>query len=321
MISDAYVPTGPIQLATSEPPPLKRSDLERHLERFFEINTQLSEPSRRVGRNWLNHWLRHIGNRPYNTETVLNAWVAFAAEGYAERSLENARVWFRRFEKYLRNTGLTSCSATMEIRTIKPKPKMRQAISDEEYLAISRAAKDTYKGEIPISYVVDGLWMTGMAVADLCMLQWTHWNPQTGTIHGQRKKTGTDFIIPLLPDHPFRVHLERRFPDRLKTVGEWPSVGGKHYIDNRLAVSCMKGWPHQLQYALDVVVASLGMRRILLHDFRATFISRSLQHSDPAIISVITGHSNPSTLMKYAKPRSEALRRVMERNQNDPGLF
>lgn len=322
MITDAYVPTETtVLLTTTSPQPLKPSDLDVQRKAFIQHNTQWTEQTKTCVDLRLRIWIKAIGNRPYNPQTVLQAWSEMSP-GYSAQTLASMRTAIISFERWLRNMGLTSCEAAQEIPTQNLKPKVRQIITEEEYLAMRAAAEKKRTGKFAeaLAYVLDGLWMTGLAAADLASLQWSHWNPKTGTIHGNRAKTGSTFVLPLLSDSPFRNRLERMFPDRMKGVGEWPSVGGKHFIHNQLAGLEMGKKLTYIQRELNTLNQSIGIRKILLHDFRATFIARSLHHSDPSVVAMITGHTDPKALLGYAKPQESLIREVIERNRHDPGL-
>ena len=322
MITDAYVPTETtILLTTTSPQPLKLSDLDVQRKAFIEHHSEWTDQTKSCADMRLRIWIKAIGNRTYTPQTVLRAWSEMSP-GYSNHTLVSIRTTIISFERWLRNMGLTSCEAAHEIPSPRLKSKVREFVTEEEYLAMRAAAEKNQTGKFSgvIGYVLDGLWMTGMAAADLAALQWSHWNPKTGTIHGHRVKTGSPFLLPLLSDSPIRNRLERMFPDRMNGLGEWPSVGGKHFIHNQLAGIQMGRRLTEIQRALNTMNESIGMRKINLHDFRATFIARSLYHSDPSVVAMITGHTDPKALLGYAKPQESIIREVVERNRHDPGL-
>lgn len=295
------------------PGPMPRRDVDRYFEQYIDAKKHGWSPKtiELTMRN-IRYFLLEHGDNPWETKYLLKTCERlFSGKQPATVALYLQSV--RAFEKWMRLSGYTNSEAMSLVERPRVIAMDRKPISHEEYAALLGACDaPKLRSEIDMKYILHGLWMTGLGAADLACLQWKNWNPDTGVINFQRKKTQSKCCIPLPVGHAFRSDLEKRWPTRMQSIGSWPSTDGNHYIDNKLGALGVTSQLKHVQRRLDLHCQIAGVRKIRLHDFRGTFIAASLHHASPEVVALITGHRNPKVLLDYARPPEDKLRQVME---------
>lgn len=254
----------------------------------------------------------NLGNRPMTSENFAEAWDKI--RGYtrnqskplSDSSLEIHRKIYAEFERWLNNQGIVQHMFRSEIPRKKMVSKFRQPITHAEHQALLGASK------LPLTtYMLKGMWMTGLALVDLQLLEWRHVDLEQMVIRKHRQKSDTPCVVPIIHGSPFHLALLELHRDRLKSVGVFPSVNGKHYVHQEAAMYRLSG-ARGVQRYLDAVTKSLGLRKICWHDYRATFCTYTMAVGEEVGVSQMTGHSDPKALRGYTEPSLNKLREVVE---------
>jgi integrase len=252
-------------------------------------------------------FIDELGSKPWTYENVSSAYLK-TTQGKSKNFTCYSLTHLRNFEKWLRDAGKTTTNILSQFELRTPPPLKREMVTADEYRkAISVETPDS-RWQTYAKYVLKGMWLTGMAAVDVSQLQWKHYDPTTGVIKSVRAKTKTPFIVPLPVDHDFRRELDRLYPDRMKTLGQWPSTNGNHYIQNEL----VHGSFDQLNKGLRSLLEKAGVRYFHFHDLRATFLQHAVAVADVAKVSQISGHADPKQLLAYVKGDVDALRTITE---------
>jgi integrase len=251
-----------------------------------------------------------VGARRLTCEVFLEG-VAGAMAGYTGNRTEQNRLMVRTFEIWLNKCGYTNSSWTHMVKSQKVEVIRRTPVAYSEYCALLGASYDP-----KITHLLKVMWMTGFALVDACLLEWGQIDMQQLVIRKVREKTKnpskTPCIIIIVHGSDLHLHLEALYRDRLKTVGQYPSVNGHHYVDNDLSALYLRKAANKTQASLDRLTHNLGMRKIRWHDFRATFCTAAMAVSDPVTVSVSTGHADPKQLAHYATPSLDKQREMAE---------
>jgi len=309
-LSDAY-PIQPTTIVTvTNATPIRPTDLRRYVDDYV---AGIPNPnSRRNAGVALFPWLEIWGTREWSGRNWLAVWEEYQQKFDRKNSTwESTRTILRQFENWLGAMGYCNTRFSQLLKIGRVDPTARHMVTYQEYLALI-AVTPKQRTNLDMVFLYKGLWMTGLALVDVCTLQWSGVDIDRGILHIQRKKTGIEAIVPLSPDHHFLTLLRTRYPKRMEGVGVWPSVGGKHYVENNLANKIEADGP-QIHYRHREWCKLAGIEPFKLHDFRATFITHALAGgSDPANLSLITGHSEMGSLKSYTLPMQDVLRNIAE---------
>lgn len=156
--------------------------------------------------------------------------------------------------------------------------------------------------------------MTGMAIADVCLLEWKHVDVDKGIITKVRQKMvtreGRPCLIPLDPDGPYLAFLRERhkFKDEFPNIGVYPSVNGAHYVDNHLAKMVLRSDSRGVIRAWQDLAKKLGLGHLKTHDFRANTATALVKAVGPIYAAQVTGHTDLNQLMEYVQPDPDILK-------------
>jgi len=169
------------------------------------------------------------------------------------------------------NTTLKLVSPAKENRTVTPlrRPnaelRSREHLTEREIGKLVEAAKDNRWGQRDTTMILIAF-RHGLRASELCGLQWSDVEFETGTLHLRRAKGGTTATHPLLGDElralrslkrdaksPFIFVSERGAPF---TVSGFARLVERAGIDAKLP---FKAHPHMLRHATGYALANRGV--------------------------------------------------------------
>lgn len=194
-------------------------------------------------------------------------------------------------------------------------PRPGRIITPDEVTRMLEASRNS-----PVRFLISAMWMTGFALVDACLLQWSEVDMESGIIEKTREKMSTrraggHCVVPLAPGSPIMEILEARYPTRNEYVGHYPSVNGAHYVDQWSAQLYLRGSRgyQDISDQFKAVCRTAGIEGVQFHDFRRTTATRLLQKMDPITVSHVTGHKSLSSLQRYIVPdKADLKRQVLE---------
>ena len=187
--------------------------------------------------------------------------------------------------------------------------RVRPEITREKWMRMVDASEGHY-----IQHLIKGVWMTGLAFSDLCLLEWKHIDIDAGIITKVRqkmtKRAGGECIIPLEEDGPFIKYLRKAWESKDLEANVYPSnvAKGVHYVCNEIAAQYFRTYRHSeiyRQYRLARDRA--GVDAIDVHDFRSHTATVLVNSMNPILAAQVTGHTNLNVLQKYVQKDVKSL--------------
>lgn len=302
--TEAVPPALPVS-SDRRPPPLTAIQVHNTITEFVKAQTQWTQRTGYKHELVLRKFEKHLAGQPMTWTNFKNAFEKLCGE-LSGSSTERYRKILRAWELWMVGAGMTVTVFTRLIRKPKIIQKIRIPVTYEEYLALRGHAEGS------MIYLMDALWMTGLALVDVYFLEWKHVDLKQMIVNKHRHKTKGACTIPIIHGSNLHLALEKKFVERESTVGEWPSTNGKHYVDNQLALWGISDSSNGAHRRFRQITKALGMRDILLHDFRATFCTAAMAVSDPITVCAVTGHADPSQLDPYVTVSLDKLRKTVE---------
>ena len=168
------------------------------------------------------------------------------------------------------NTNLRLVSPTKEKRTVMPRRRSNSELRPREHLTereiekLIAAAKNNRYGQRDATMLLV-CFRHGLRAGELCELQWTDVEFETGTLHIRRAKGGTVATHPLLGDEMRALRLlkrEARSPFIFVSERGAPfTVSGLQKLVERAGIAAKIGFkihPHMLRHATGFVLANKG---------------------------------------------------------------
>lgn len=305
----AAVPTpGTVTVEEMGQPPLTALELDILVKKWLKHGSHWSEGTRILYERCLRQFQVALGQNPYTYDNAIAAFDKMSEKQSAHRRGSNRRILIS-WEGFCRKIGYPQVGWISTIRPPKEMPKTRRVIPYDEFkllLADSRSEEQTLTLHL--------LWMTGLSLVDVDLLQWKNVNMDQLVITINRKKTSKACVVPIIEGSGLHATLQKHYRDRLSSVGQNPSVNGAHYVMNRYASARLRGktiFPYNLKQSC----IRLGLPEIFAHDFRATFCSAAMAVGDSVTACFVTGHSDPKTFKNYATPDLRTLRSLVEKAQ------
>jgi integrase len=308
--TEAHPTPTTVDLSANTAPSLSAAEFGALVNRYVQYITASGMKSHR--RKEIELDLRMVqaalGNERFTCENLLRS-LRKAFAHYSPGMQKECRAKVRGWEIWCNRSGFISTNWVLMHKTPKVPDTKRVPVTYAEYQALLGAIDHPRA-----SYLLRVCWMTGFAMCDACMLEWSQVDLREMVIKKTREKTGTPCLVPILHGSPLHLMLEERFRTRLDHVGHYPSINGRLYVDNESAGLYMKKQSWRSQEVLTKTCKALGFgRTIHWHDFRATFCSAAMAVSDPITVSNVSGHTDPKSLEHYATPSLDKVRDMSER--------
>ena len=239
--------------------------------------------------------------------------------------LENSRdeeEWIRfytqqhtsAFFRWLSDSGFITNRPHLAVRRMKRKPaKPMMMITLEEYEKLKEATKGTYW-----HYACIAAWHCGTSIGDTALMRREDIFWEEKMIRVVRRKTkhyanaGLTQEIPIAPGTEWYAMLEEVLSQ--PPSNEWPNTDSppNHYLCPGLAAEFInsKATGSRPGALWDYYAKKVGLQKgKTFHSFRAAFITNAAQAGVPIpVLMRMTGHTDPSTLIRYVRPETKDLR-------------